>query len=356
MTQTDFRAELEPGAARMLHFGVSYGDFRKAAASPDWASFSDALVAMAAQYDAAGDEAARAERSQSAAELWRRAAVYFHYAQLKLRAGERKNELQSRCRASYAKAASRFEPAAKRVAVRFEGSSFHGYLRLPRERAQACVVLINGLDSAKEVELHAFAEGFLRRGNAVFAWDGPGQAEGRNTLPMHRYSSVVSAVLDALRAELGDVAFGVFGVSYGGFLAGHAAASDRRIEACVSLGGFHDARVFARLPLPALDNLRIAYDLPPDSDVAILDDVVTLEPLRGRLHGRLLIMHGTNDHLVDAAQIEALQTWAGSHAETLIFEGAEHVCTDRFPEALPALWDWMTTTLQPAAIPAEAWS
>lgn len=331
-------ADLEKSAARLLHFGVSYSDYRKALEGAD-------LAGMADRYDAMSDP-----------DLWRRAAVYYHYAQFKLRAGDRKDELQRRCRASYAKAASRLDPPAKRIEIRAEGASFAGYLRLWRAEAtpplspsrayksggaasalQRCVILINGLDSAKEVELHAFAEGFLRRGCAVFYWDGPGQGEGRGTVPMHRYPAVVSAVIDTLDAA----AVGVFGVSFGGFLACQAAASDPRIAACVSLGGFHDARIMKRLPPPALENLHLAY-----GDVPSLEDVITLAPLRGRLQSPLLIVHGTNDHLVDAEQIEALQAWGGALAETRIYEGAEHVCTDRFPEALPALWDWMTETLE----------
>jgi kynurenine formamidase/pimeloyl-ACP methyl ester carboxylesterase len=309
--------ELEKSAARVLHFGVSYSDFRKAAEAGDVASFSEALESMAAHYEATGYET--------------RAAVYYHYAQFKLRAGERKNALKASCRRSYAKAAGSLHPPVTRV----EGREFAGYLRSPISPT-SCVVLINGLDSAKEVELHAFAEGFLRRGSAVFYWDTP--------LPLHRHSSVVSAVLDALTPQLGDISFGVFGVSFGGFLACHAAASDARIAACVSLGGFHDARIVKRLPPPALDNLRLAYGLSPDADVAVLDDVITLEPLRGRMQRPLLIVHGTNDHLVDASQVDALKAWGGPLAETLIYEGAEHVCTDRFSEALPAIWDWMTET------------
>jgi alpha-beta hydrolase superfamily lysophospholipase len=351
-----FRTELEKSVARLLHFGVSYGDFRKAAEGGEWTSFSDALAGMAARYDTAGDDAALSDRPQSAAELWRRAAVYFHYAQFKLRAGEQKSAFQTRCRRSYAKAASRLEPPATRVEVRAGNASFFGYLRYPNAPATCCVVLINGLDSAKEVELHWFAEGFLRRGSAVFYWDGPGQGEGRDTIPMHRYSGVVSAALDTLTndSELADVAFGTFGVSFGGFLACQAAASDPRLAACVSLGGFHDARVLKRLPLPALDNLRLAYGLPLDADVAMLDDAITLEPLRGRMQGALLIVHGTNDHLVDAEQVDALAAWGGPLAETRVYQGAEHVCTDRFPEALPMLWDWMTTTLTAADTPAAA--
>lgn len=351
MSLTDaFQADLAKSTGRVLHFGVSHGDLRRAAAAGDWEGWSEVLEEIAERYEEAAGHAAVAGCRLSAAEGWCRAAVYYHYAQLKLRGGARKNSLQARCRESYAKGAGWLDPPARRIEVRFAGSVFPGYLRSPAPQAP-CVLLINGLDSAKEVELAFFAQGFLRRGNAVLTLDGPGQGEAGERVSMHRFAPMVSAALDALSGVPGidRGPFGIFGVSFGGFLACQAAASDPRLAACASLGGFHDSRVFARLPAPALDNLRRAYGLAAGADVAVLDGVVTLAPLRGRMDRPLLIVHGTADHLVDADQVRALTAWAGPAVETLIYEGAEHVCTDRFGECLPRLWDWMTLTLSAAA-------
>ena len=59
----------------------------------------------------------------------------------------------------------------------------------------------------------------------------------------------------------------------------------------------------------------------------------------------LLLVHGSADHLVNMEQIYAMRKWACGPVDTLIMEGAEHVCCDRFNECLPVMGDWMTNWL-----------
>jgi surfactin synthase thioesterase subunit len=70
-----------------------------------------------------------------------------------------------------------------------------------------------------------------------------------------------------------------------------------------------------------------------------------LEPQRGNMNAPLLIVHGTADHLVDSDQIEAMKDWASGDVETMVLEGSEHVCSDRFNECLAHMGDWMTRWL-----------
>src|SRR5690606_17161771 len=132
--------------------------------------------------------------------------------------------------------------------------------------------LINGLDSAKEVELAAFAEGFLERGLSVYTFEGPGQGALCGALPMTRFDEAFRAVVGALRAEgaVGEAPLGVFGVSFGGYLACRVAAGDPRVTGCISLGGFHDGRVLERLPPAAQANVRRAYGLSPEAPMSEL--------------------------------------------------------------------------------------
>ena len=224
-----FRAELEKSTCRLLWFGVTYGDLRAAAEAGSWPAWSERLAERATHYEELADEAS-ARHPESAGELWRRAAVYYHYAQLKLGQGEAKRRLQERCRESFAKGGPSLTPPARRIEVSLDGRTFPGYLRVARQGAP-CVVLVNGLDSAKEVELARFAEGFLARGLSVFCFDGPGQGEGADGSTLEGAAPAVSAALDVLSREgeegaaLGDAPrFGLFGVSFGGHLACRIAA------------------------------------------------------------------------------------------------------------------------------------
>jgi 2,6-dihydroxypseudooxynicotine hydrolase len=283
---------------------------------------------------------------------------YFHFAQVKLTDEADKSASQARVRLNYQKLAQLLRPRAELLLIPFKGAFMPGYFRMAAEGAP-CVVLIGGLDSAKEVELHYFAEGFLQRGLSVCYFDGPGQGEsvGRLNMDAH-FEEAVSAVLDFLDDKIAVAGYGLFGVSFGGYLACRSAAAEPRVKACVSLGGFFDARILQRLPLPAFANLRRAFGLEESEEVERIASQITLEPLRGRMTRPLLIIHGREDHLVNEAQVEAMSEWAGGPKIVWMMENAEHVCTNRFGECLPVMGDWMhaqlTMTNAPQLISPES--
>jgi len=336
------KSDFEKNATRVLYFGLPFPDYRSATHAASWEEWSEMLTARGARYRELGLRALERGSLAAAVETLRSATSCFHYAQFKLAPGPRKAQLQAAVQSTYLAFAHALDPPAQAVEVLFEGSRFPGYLRTPRHPI-GCVLLVNGLDSCKEVELARFAEGFLRRGFAVYYFDGPGHGQRPGDIPMSKFSPMVAAALDALsaRGELAGLGFAIFGVSYGGYLACHAAASDMRLQACVSLGGFHDGRILDRLPATAYVNLRNAYALPADTAAETMKETINLGPLTDRMDRPLLVVHGTRDHLVDDAQIEALRNWPRGRPTLHVYEGAEHVCTDRFEECLPALWDWM---------------
>jgi len=340
-----FARELAAVTCRVLHFGVPPGDFRRAAEAGEWAGWSERLAAAGERYRAAADAAGEIRRV-STVEAGRRAAACFHYAQLRLSPGPARDRLAAACRQAYARVADLLSPPARPVTVSWPGGRVPGYARRAR-RGAPWVVLINGLDSAKEVELDRFAEGFLARGSSVLYFDTPGLGEAPGPFSVERFDAAIAALLDHLAGEEGAGVgpWGLFGVSFGGHLACRAAARDWRVAACVCLGGFHDARVLRRLPPSARERLRHACGLPPETGEAADLPSLTLTPLAGLAGRPLLVLHGTADHLVDAGQVETLAAWGGSGTEVRLVEGAEHACTDRFGELLPEIWDWMTARL-----------
>ena len=333
---------------RALQFGVSYTDLTEVSeCSEDWDRWSERLTLIAHKYAEAGDAAARDHHLHSAAEHWRRASAYYHFAQLRLTESNRKKQLQLKTRESFAKLAPLLQPTAKRMEIPFAGAKLVGYLREARPSAPL-VVLIGGLDSAKEVEMLSFSDNFLERGLSAFFFDGPGQGEVSGKLPMNgSFESAVSAVLDFLEGMgAGCDGFGVFGVSFGGYLACRAAASDPRLRACVCLGGFFDGRILSRLPVIAEQILRSAFGLRSSEELSPVEMQITLEPLAGLMTRPLLVVHGCDDHLVDEEQIRRLEQWAAGPSRIWRVPRAEHVCTNRFAECLPVIADWMADNVQ----------
>lgn len=333
---------------RLLNFGVSYSDLERIrSVSVDWVTFSRALGELAKQWKRSAEAAWKLGRVETPREQWKRAADYFHYSQLRLPDSFLKATFRRASRTCYERAAGLFDPPAIECRIPFRSAHIAGYLRIRRPGAP-CVILIGGLDSAKEVELHYFADVFLRRSCSVFYCDGLGEGELSRRAPLGpEFEDVISAIIDFLRnhAAVGVTPIGCFGIDLGGHLACRAAACDSRIDACISVGGFFDSAVLHRWPAADHEKFLRAFGFREEDDVASLAHYLDLGPLEGRMKAPLLVVHGTSDHLVDATQVKALQQWACGPVDTLMFEGAEHLSCKRFNECLPMLGDWMTNWL-----------
>lgn len=210
------------------------------------------------------------------------------------------------------------------------------------------MILIGDLDSAKEVELHYLAEMFLRRSCSVFYFDVPGQGElyGKGSIA-DGFDRALSSVIDFLRRDprVGVTSIGSFGIGLGGHLACRAAAGDSRIDACISISGFFDSAILEKLPLAQQSRFLKIFGLSTQDAGPRLGRRASLAPLKGRMKAPLLLVHGTADPVVDIKQMRALQKWASGPVDTLVLEGAEHLCCDRFNECLPTIGDWMTNWL-----------
>jgi dipeptidyl aminopeptidase/acylaminoacyl peptidase len=305
------------------------------------------MMDLAQHWEKAGDATSTAGRLRTPAEHWRRAVDYYHYAQLRVPDSLLKEDIRSASRKCYGKLVTLLDPRPVRHEIPFQSIRLPGYLRLSHPGAP-CVILIGGLDSSKEVELHYFAEVFLERSCSVFYFDGPGQGELFGKAPISSgFESAVASVIKYLTFDAGldSVPIGVFGVSFGGYLACRAAAANPRIGACISIGGFYDHRILQKLPPIASAAVRKSFGFSIHDDLNELETHVSLRPLKGKMKAPLLIVHGTADHLVDMEQIAEMQRWAGGRVETIILEGSEHVCSDRFNQCLPQMGDWMTSCL-----------
>jgi hypothetical protein len=80
----------------------------------------------------------------------------------------------------YDKARRHFRIPAERVEYLFNGLGFSAYFRkAPGITRPPCVILLRGLDAAREIELHTIANFLLEKGLSTFAIDTAGQGETR---------------------------------------------------------------------------------------------------------------------------------------------------------------------------------
>lgn len=349
----------EPLFGRMIFAGLAWGDLvlalrglgpDSAGAPEDWRAWHRAWSEHGASCEAKAQDAAAAGYQVTAMEMYRRAAACHHFAQV-FSFDDPAGKLASRRRVTelFERAIPGLPHRTDKLEIGFRGLRLPGYLLSPVPAlARPCVVMVNGGDSAKEVELLAFAQPLLKRGMAVALFDGPGQGELLGVAPMVvDFEAVVREVLRALgtRDEVDGGRIGLCGISFGGYLAARAAACNQGIRACATLSGGFDHDNFGTWRPPLKKNLQHVFGV---DDPSLMERIAVEElNLRQapRLRSALLCLHGEHDEVVPLASCRRLLDWADGARDLVVFPSASHVCTDHFPEILSLLGDWLSDRL-----------
>ncbi|MFN8522351.1 MAG: alpha/beta fold hydrolase [Chloroflexota bacterium] len=216
------------------------------------------------------------------------------------------------------------------------------------------VIVCHGHTAQKRSTLGAAA--FLRERYNVALLDhrGHGESEGDRTTIGRRERLDLLAVLDELEAR-GHGPFGVVGFSMGGAAATHAAAEDGRIQTLV-LDSMYAilrdtvAKVARRRGYPP--GLAQLSAWAGCGVTALLDghelreaDPVWVIP---RVSPRpILVIQGTDDHLVDSSQAKSLVTAAGSNAQLWLVDGVGHckALNEHYPTYRSRVMDFLAGTL-----------
>jgi 2,6-dihydroxypseudooxynicotine hydrolase len=184
---------------------------------------------------------------------------------------------------------------------------------------------------------------------AAVVFDGPGQGLLNGRVPMVvEYEDVVAAVLAELRGcpEVDDDRIGLFGVSFGGYLAPRAAALNPAVKACISLSGGFDHDNYPQMNPMIRKNFQFVFGMADDDAMARLSqsalNLRNVEPLRVPL----LCIHPEVDTIIPFEACERLLDWAQGPKELLKYQGARHVAPEHFGDLIPRFSDWMGRHLQ----------
>jgi alpha-beta hydrolase superfamily lysophospholipase len=268
---------------------------------------------------------------------------------------EDRKRLYPQLLASFAAYGALTTPPIEKLDLAFDPAPLPAYLRLPRVPADGerlpVVVLVQGLDTIKEMD--AFAEQpLLERGLATLTLDEPGVGEARlrglrlNSIAL--LEAAAHAVCEAVkeRPELDANRIGIFGWSFGGFVAPYFAAVEPRYSVLGTLGvmwEFPFPRSMARNPLYG-PVLRLMTGIDDEQDRVTLLKQLTLAPVAQRISASSALLHGGDDRLLaDGAH----QLYAAISAEKILrmVPGADHGLTWHRDAELPLLWDWFADHL-----------
>ena len=345
------RSAISHWGPRFVANGVTLTDFEEVTASISrWEEWCRAWSERAAVHERLGHEAAQQKRLMSAGEHLQRAGVYYHFAAFLFvhdLAQMKEAHLQAvECRRL---ALPHLAPAGERVTIPYEGKQLYGILRKPYGVERPPVVaMAMGLDSTKE-ECDAYEQPFLARGLATLAFDGPGQGEGQYDFAIRGdYEVAVAAVLDWIekRRDLDAKRIGLSGVSLGGYYAPRAAAFEKRIKACMALGGPFDwAESWDGLPELTREAFRVRSRAADADEARRHAATLSLAGIAQRITCPIFIMNGRLDRIVPCRDAERLAREVKGKVELLIIEDGNHIANNRAYRWRPFGADWMAEQL-----------
>jgi len=345
------KAAISHWGARFVANGVVLTDFEEVTKSltsyDDWCR---AWSVKAAHHEQLGREALAQGHNLTAGECLQRAGVYYHFGSFlfahdpeQMKAAHKK---QIECRQL---ALPHLTPPGERVEIPYEGKRLAGILRKPAGVAKPPVVVMAvGLDSTKE-ETDAYEMPFLARGMATLVFEGPGQGEAQYDFPIRGdYEVPVRAVLDYVetRKDLDTGRIGMWGVSLGGYYAPRATAHDKRIKACIALGGpFNMGDAFDRLPGLTRETFRIRSHAKTRDEAHRNANTLSLEGIAERITCPIFIVNGRQDRVIPAADAERLAREVKGPVTLMMIEDGNHIANNRAYRWRSQSADWMKEQL-----------
>jgi dienelactone hydrolase len=332
-----------------LPFGELQGIVNRVEAGEPW---KESCQLAARRLRCLAEDAETTGRLMTASQAWRWTACAYHAATFAFHLNPEANgrvpqilKLRRMARIAYIKALHADSFVAQQVEIPIGSGFIQGYLRTPAATGVPVVVLLNGLDSLCEVEMHTFGSWLLSRNLAVLSLDLPACFAARPRTPMYNVEEIAPAIADWLAEQpnLADSAFGAFGVSFGGHLVARMLAGDPRFRAGVAVSPA------AWMGPRELESKRVrlmfacAFDLHKETDIDSVASGIRLNQLPPPA-GRLLVFQMDQDHLFGPEHVEAFREWGNGSVEVRSLS-AEHVGTSQFHRWLPDACDWLSQYL-----------
>jgi dipeptidyl aminopeptidase/acylaminoacyl peptidase len=346
------KAAISHWGARFVANGVALADFedvtRSLTSYDDWCR---AWSQRGAQHEQLGREALTKQKFLTAGECLQRAGVYYHFANFLFVNDVPQMKIAHMKAVACRQAALPYlRPPGERVEIPYQGKTLAGILRKPAGvEKPPIVVMAVGLDSTKE-EGDAYETPFLARGMATLIFEGPGQGEAQHDLPIRGdYEVPVKAVLDYVetRRDLDTARIGMWGVSLGGYYAPRATAFDKRIKACIALGGPFDwGAAWDGLPELTREAFRVRSHAKTDGEAKKNAATLSLVGIAEKITVPIFIVNGRLDRVVPAADAERLAREVKGPVELLMVEDGNHIANNRAYRWRSQSADWMADCLR----------
>jgi len=333
-------------------------------------AWKEEWTAMGALIEKRGDEALAKGHTITAGDYYLRAGIYHYNAERFIQPGAEKKEQGARAYKVWHQGIRLRYPKVEFIEVPYERTTLPA-LFMPAQDASGpgpTVVVVNGMDNAKEMSIFFCGLEFARRGFNTLCLDGPGMGEVRRIRDMpSRYDYEVpgTAALEYLltRKDVDAKRIAIMGYSFGGYYSARIAAFEKRYAACVCLSALHwDLAAWqtkikeANKSAPksvAQSNFqwRWVAGAADEDEASEIASKFSLKDVAKHITCPFLVTHGGNDRVVPVENAQKLYDAVGSKNKTVkIFTseegGAEHAHVDNRQVGIDFAADWLTDNLR----------
>ena len=197
--------------------------------------------ALGDQIEKQGDAALARGGKMSAGDYYVRAGIYHYNAERFIAPGPEKKAQCAHAYKVWHQGIRLRHSNIEFVEVPYEGTTLPAlFMKAPGAGPAPTVVVLNGMDNAKEMSVFFCGLEFARRGYNTLCLDGPGMGETRRMRDMpsrYDYEVPAGAALDYLltRPEVDGKRVAIMGYSFGGYYSSRVAAFEKRYAACIAL-------------------------------------------------------------------------------------------------------------------------
>ena len=234
--------------------------------------------------------------------------------------------------------------------VPYEQGHLCGWVMRPAgKQAPPVVIVLGGFDGWRE-EHYCSAAALVDRGIAVLLVDAPGQGETRLFHQLYLAPDAhraISRMIDALSEDhrLGNC-FGIWGNSFGGFLAAQAAIADERLSACCVNGGTVRPLEFPERYPRFFNKVEAMVGTSNRGEAVSIMEKLDISGSLAALRCPLLQLHSESDQVFCLENARRLYDLAQSRDKTLlIWADGDHCIYNHPHERNSIVSDWFCEKL-----------
>jgi dienelactone hydrolase len=324
---------------------------------------------LGSQVEKQGDVALAKGSKTTAGDYYLRAGIYHYNAERFIVPGPEKKAQGAHAYRVWHQGIRLRYPNIEFIEVPYENITLPAlFMKAQTPGPAPTVVVVNGMDNAKEMSIFFCGLEFARRGFNTLCLDGPGMGEMRRMREMpSRYDYEVpgTAALEYLlkRPEVDGTRVAIMGYSFGGYYSSRIAAFEKRYKACIALSALHwdlagwQTRIKeANKNAPksvAQSNFQwrwVAGAKDEDEGIEIAKKF-SLKEVAKNITCPFLVTHAGNDRVVPVENAQKLYDAVGSKNKTIkIFTteegGAEHAHVDNRQVGIDFAADWLEENMK----------